>query len=290
MRFVKYAVFSLLIFSFGCGESEVAESQVKRKPRKKRAPFEIIRNDDCFTCHSLNDKTIGPAYIEVARKYDPDPETIDRLATKIIEGGGGLWGGALMSKHPLLKKHDVKNVVKWILNLESEEANQHISGPGIALDDFIQKPSESGLEVDIYLKSDVNESLRSSFPKIKAEQSPSFSTRIPLVNFKDEDAFSPINERFYLKAKGNLNISRRGIYIFKLDKSGLAELKIDGMTVISTRPDDREINLHLDEGEHEVEIHFLGKGMNDKLAWHWIARDQEYYHVVPPEVLSGPSE
>ena len=59
------------------------------------------------------------------------------------------------------------------------------------------------------------------------------------------------------------------------------------MTVISNRPDDVEINLNMEPGQHEISLEFLGKGQEDILSWHWISRDQEYFHVVPEEILGS---
>ncbi|MCB0854644.1 MAG: hypothetical protein KDD63_20625 [Bacteroidetes bacterium] len=281
--------FSVLwvVFIFACGDSSSQQklSSSPGKPRKSRPPFEIIRNDDCFTCHNIYDKTIGPAYIEVARKYDPTPETINRLAEKIIEGGGGLWGGALMSKHPLLKKPDVKKVVEWILNLDNPEVTQFINGPGYRLEELLKKNSQEGLQAEIYLGSDLKQSLHSKFPAIDSTQKPAWSFSLPEIHFKDSGAFAPLNERFYLRIKGEIHIPTTGIYLFRLEKSSPGELKIDGLTAIANRPDDQEINLHLEKGIHELTVHFLGKSSGDTLSLQWISRQEEYFHVIPDKVL-----
>ncbi|HCN83750.1 MAG TPA: cytochrome c class I, partial [Sphingobacteriaceae bacterium] len=45
----------------------------------------------CLVCHKLNEKLIGPAYSDVAKKYPSTPANINMLADKIIKGGSGVW-------------------------------------------------------------------------------------------------------------------------------------------------------------------------------------------------------
>src|SRR5690606_17833771 len=76
---------------------EAQEDQAVVKKKEKSA-LTFIRNDDCLNCHNIEDKSVGPAYVQVAQRYEADYRTINRMADKIIEGGGGIWGGDQMSK------------------------------------------------------------------------------------------------------------------------------------------------------------------------------------------------
>ncbi|MEI9946523.1 MAG: hypothetical protein WDN26_20160 [Chitinophagaceae bacterium] len=65
----------------------------------------MVGGNDCFTCHSVTDKIIGPSYKDVADKYAGMPDTIiSHLANKIIAGGTGVWGEVPMVPHPTLSK------------------------------------------------------------------------------------------------------------------------------------------------------------------------------------------
>lgn len=84
--------------------------------------LEVVAQSDCSTCHDINKKLIGPAYAEVARKYHPAADTtIERLASKIINGGAGVWGQVPMTPHPQLSKEDATTAVKYILLLKDEK-------------------------------------------------------------------------------------------------------------------------------------------------------------------------
>jgi len=76
---------------------------------------------DCKVCHKENEKSIGPAYAQVAQRYQNDPKAKTYLANKIIKGGGGVWGEAAMAAHPDLKVGEAEMIVDWILGLNKKE-------------------------------------------------------------------------------------------------------------------------------------------------------------------------
>ncbi|GAA4432455.1 hypothetical protein GCM10023091_04550 [Ravibacter arvi] len=81
----------------------------------------LIELSDCQACHTVNQKSIGPTYSEIARKYEKDNDAQKRLAKKIIEGGGGVWGEQAMAPHPQHKMSETEDMVKYILSLAKEQ-------------------------------------------------------------------------------------------------------------------------------------------------------------------------
>ena len=79
---------------------------------------QLIAKNDCSTCHKVDEKLIGPAFIDVAKKYTASPAVIDTLAHKIINGGSGNWGTTPMVGHPSLAVSDAQTIVKYILSLK----------------------------------------------------------------------------------------------------------------------------------------------------------------------------
>lgn len=78
--------------------------------------LKLIQGADCLACHKNDSKLVGPAYQDVAAKYtDAD---IDHLATKIIEGGKGVWGEIPMTPHAGMSKENAQKMVKYILTLK----------------------------------------------------------------------------------------------------------------------------------------------------------------------------
>ena len=78
----------------------------------------LMTASDCFTCHKIDTKVIGPAYKDVAAKYPPTEANIDTLANKIIKGGSGHWGTTPMAGHPQVSVSDAKLMVKYVLSLK----------------------------------------------------------------------------------------------------------------------------------------------------------------------------
>ncbi|AZA54258.1 c-type cytochrome [Chryseobacterium sp. G0201] len=110
---------SLLILSCSKKETPVdatsSETTTVSEPAKTNlSGDQIIETLDCSGCHSVNERMIGPSYKEIAEKYSE--KDIELLASKIIEGGSGVWGGVPMSPHPQVSKEDAKKMVEYILS------------------------------------------------------------------------------------------------------------------------------------------------------------------------------
>ena len=80
----------------------------------------LVAKSDCFTCHKVNEKLIGPAYQAVADKYTATDEVIDSLAQTVIKGSVGKWGSVPMTAHPQLAADDAKAMVKYIMTLKNK--------------------------------------------------------------------------------------------------------------------------------------------------------------------------
>lgn len=74
-----------------------------------------MKKTDCFTCHSVAKKVIGPAYKDVAKKYKGDPSAEGKLVLKVKNGGSGVWGAIPMAAHPNISDADLHAMVRWVL-------------------------------------------------------------------------------------------------------------------------------------------------------------------------------
>ncbi|MBC8034507.1 MAG: ThuA domain-containing protein [Chitinophagaceae bacterium] len=72
---------------------------------------------DCKACHKTNEKSIGPSFTAVAKRYKNDKNMVNYLTEKIINGGGGKWGEVPMPAHPDLKKDQVGKIIDWVKTL-----------------------------------------------------------------------------------------------------------------------------------------------------------------------------
>jgi cytochrome c len=80
--------------------------------------LEKVKGSDCTSCHMVDRKIVGPAYSEVAAKYESTEENVTMLAQKVIAGGVGVWGEVPMPAHPGLSEEDAKDMVRYVLLLK----------------------------------------------------------------------------------------------------------------------------------------------------------------------------
>lgn len=77
----------------------------------------LISKSDCLTCHKTDTKNIGPAYKDVAAKYENTDANVALLASKILKGGTGVWGQIPMTPHAAMSEDDAKALAKYVLLL-----------------------------------------------------------------------------------------------------------------------------------------------------------------------------
>ncbi|MCW3112191.1 MAG: cytochrome, partial [Segetibacter sp.] len=62
--------------------------------------------------------SVGPAFKDIAKRYPVNKIYIEMLAQKVIRGGSGSWGYAVMDPHPKLSLEDAKTMVSYILSFK----------------------------------------------------------------------------------------------------------------------------------------------------------------------------
>ena len=78
----------------------------------------LAKSKNCMACHALDKKVVGPAYKDVAKKYAGQKDAADKLATKVIKGGSGVWGPVPMPANAQGNDAESKKLVAWILSLK----------------------------------------------------------------------------------------------------------------------------------------------------------------------------
>jgi len=77
----------------------------------------LIQASDCSSCHAVDRQVVGPAYSDVAQRYDGQADAADKLSAKIRDGGGG------MTPHPDLTEPQRTEIAKWILSQKDSAAS-----------------------------------------------------------------------------------------------------------------------------------------------------------------------
>ncbi|WPP47998.1 PA14 domain-containing protein [Catalinimonas niigatensis] len=272
-----------------CNEKKEFQKETKKK---EKSALSFIRNDDCLNCHNIEDKSVGPSYVQISQKYDADFTTVSRLANKVIEGGGGMWGSEQMTKHPFLKKEDAKKIIRWIFSLNDSIVNKNplLHTPGIAMSEVFQEKqyhenAEKGLKISAYSTEQAGKYM-DDFPEDYAKLSPMHEGVAKGIHFTRNDDFLPLQGNFLIRATGFIHTSKKGKYFFKLMKSGKGRIFLNGNKIINERSDDNEIVVDLEAGNHAITIEYLMAEKQNLLSLQWITPEDEYYRVIPEEVFS----
>ena len=75
----------------------------------------IAQKNNCFACHAVGQKLVGPAFKDVAKKYKGDAQAEATLMAKVKAGGQGVWVSIPMPAQAQLSDDDLKTVVDWVL-------------------------------------------------------------------------------------------------------------------------------------------------------------------------------
>jgi len=78
----------------------------------------LITENDCLTCHKINEKSFGPSYNEISSRYPFSEGATENLAHSIMHGSKGLWGTNAMTPHSNLRYEDAKAMARYILSLK----------------------------------------------------------------------------------------------------------------------------------------------------------------------------
>jgi cytochrome c len=78
----------------------------------------LAKKHNCFACHAIDKKVVGPSYKDVANKYRGDKSAEAKLVDKVKKGGAGVWGQVPMPPNATVPDADVKALVQWILSLK----------------------------------------------------------------------------------------------------------------------------------------------------------------------------
>ena len=114
----KYFLFAPMAFGLSiffvtaCGPSK--EDQAKMIEEGEA----LVAANDCKTCHHPTNRIIGPAHLDVAKKYETTQANVEMLAQRIIKGGSGVWGEQPMNPHTDLSQDDAEKMARYVLSLD----------------------------------------------------------------------------------------------------------------------------------------------------------------------------
>ncbi len=78
----------------------------------------LAKSRNCLSCHAIDKKIVGPAYLDVARKYAGQKDGPDKLTAKILKGGAGVWGVIPMPVNSQVSEAEARKLANWVLSLK----------------------------------------------------------------------------------------------------------------------------------------------------------------------------
>jgi S-disulfanyl-L-cysteine oxidoreductase SoxD len=73
----------------------------------------LLNQHGCVACHGVDNKVVGPALREVAKKYAGRADAAAYLAGKIRSGGSGVWGAVPMPAQAI-GEADAQRIAGWL--------------------------------------------------------------------------------------------------------------------------------------------------------------------------------
>ncbi len=185
--------------------------------------LKLMEGSDCKACHSVDKKSIGPAYRDVSLKYKGKPGAVETLAKKIISGGSGSWGDVPMAGHPQITAADAGEMVKYILSLTDEKPKVKslpVQGTYVTK----KQPNDKGQGVYIF-RAAYKDRGANGLPSVASEET--FTLRNPSINPTKYDDFSNVNKMSF-GGTSFIIPTKHGSYIVlkQIDLAGVSEVEL----------------------------------------------------------------
>ena len=78
----------------------------------------LMRQSDCFNCHTVESKIVGPSFLDIAERYRGQAGALDLSVQRVMKGSQAVWGEAPMLAHEHFSADQVRAMVRWIYALE----------------------------------------------------------------------------------------------------------------------------------------------------------------------------
>jgi len=79
---------------------------------------QLLKEKACLSCHTVDNKLVGPAYKDVAAKFAKRKDAEAYLVKKILGGSVGEWGPVPMPPNTTVNESEAKILAKYILSLK----------------------------------------------------------------------------------------------------------------------------------------------------------------------------
>jgi cytochrome c len=81
-----------------------------------RVAQELMNIRSCAYCHAHTGSSRGPTLAQLSERYHPDDATIQRLVTRVRQGGGNVWGTDSMPMYSRLSPQTLATIVSYMVS------------------------------------------------------------------------------------------------------------------------------------------------------------------------------
>ena len=252
---------------------------------------QLIAKNDCKTCHNKNKKTVGPAYVSIAKKYEHNDANTLLLSNKIKLGGTGIWGQQEMTPHPEIPDADIKEMVNYIFStaefegVSSESADDKAVEKMPANKTIRENDLIPGAATRIYTISKT----QSVIPKNMENGKAIMGGILPNFDNLNGGDFKELDEHFALLSQGYFEAAEDGIYAMRLWSDDGSRIYINDKEIISNDgyhgTEMREGKVGLKKGYHKFRLEFFQGGGGKYLSWNYKPENAKAWEVVPARYI-----
>lgn len=254
----------------------------------------LIAGSDCQACHNEARKTIGPAYIDIANRYDKSPATITKLGNKVRSGGSGSWGDIPMNAHPDLMPDDAALIIHYILSLKTEEAAPAEPDQlflGVASQPLLidEKPKATG-ETEKALKS----GLAAAVYHVEDFVTQTFSQTVysgvaPVIHVHELKDLGPTPTNIRIVFDGFLQVDKAGSYRLRLITDDGGRMDVNNVRVVdrwqNQGPTPVDVTVELKQGLNTLHIDYFQALAGGSISLQWVPPGAAALTVIPEKNL-----
>lgn len=281
-------------FHSEAGEAATAEedSGAAQPLSAKARGQQLIAGSDCQACHNEERKTIGPAYRDIAARYDTGEASRQHLVQKIIEGGSGVWGEIPMSPHPDLMPEDASLMVSYIFSLKTQaEAAPAdplflgVASRPLVIDDQPKSTTHSdqlqaGLAVAAY---HIEDFVTQTFSQVV------LSGVAPVVHVHELQDLGAIATNVRMLLNGFIRVEKTGDYTLRLITDDGGRMRINDQLVVDRwqhqGPTPTDVTVRLQQGLNPIGIDYFQALAGGSLSLQWREPGAAEFVVIPEDNL-----
>ncbi len=218
----------------------------------------LIAESDCKSCHMTDQRSAGPSWREVARKYKGQAGIVEKLSAKVINGGTGVWGEVAMAAHPQITPEKAAAMVTYILTLADEaEGRKGLTGT-VTFDKTSTQPFNT--KSAWLISASYEDRGASGLPSLSTSNT--FALRAPYLTAEDELVMNgPRVESLPQVGKAFRNVMDGGSVTFRnVDLRGVSSLSVNAVVMAAQMANGMaDIYLGGKDGKKLGTISFLDK-------------------------------